>query len=57
MEQVGELSLIGVDGFDRVDNVLLEMVPWGYPKLVLGAVCSFLEPFCGRLSPKIDKVS
>jgi len=22
---VGELSLIGVDGFDRVDNVLLEM--------------------------------
>ena len=30
---------------------------WGYPMLVLGAVCSFLEPFCGNLSPKIDKVS
>ena len=25
--------------------------------LVLGALCSFLEPFCGHLSPKIDKVS
>jgi hypothetical protein len=25
--------------------------------LVLGAVRSFLEPFCGHLLPKIDKVS
>ena len=25
--------------------------------LVLGALCSFLEPFCGYSSPKIDKVS
>ena len=25
--------------------------------LVLGALCSFLEPFCGHLSPKIDKAS
>ena len=25
--------------------------------LVLGAVCSFLEPFGGHLSPEIDKVS
>jgi hypothetical protein len=30
---------------------------WGHPMLVLGALCSFLEPFCGNLSPKIDKVS
>ena len=30
---------------------------WGHPMLVLGALCSFLEPFCGQLSPKIDKVS
>ena len=30
---------------------------WGYPVFVLGAVCSFLEPFCGHLSPNIDKVS
>ena len=29
---------------------------WGHPMLVLGAVCSFLEPFCGHLSPKLDKV-
>ena len=29
---------------------------WGHPMLVLGALCSFLEPFCGHLSPKIDKV-
>jgi hypothetical protein len=29
---------------------------WGYPRLVLGALGSFLEPFCGYLSPKIDKV-
>ena len=25
--------------------------------LVLGALCSFLEPFCGHLSRKLDKVS
>ena len=30
---------------------------WGHPMLVLGALCSFLEPFCGHLSPKLDKVS
>ena len=30
---------------------------WGHPMLVLGALCSFLEPFRGHLSPKIDKVS
>ena len=30
---------------------------WGHPMLVLGALCSFLEPFYGNLSPKIDKVS
>ena len=29
---------------------------WGYPMLVLGAVCSCLEPFCGHLSPKVDKI-
>ena len=30
---------------------------WGYPVFVLGAVCSFLEPFRGHLSPNIDNVS
>ena len=30
---------------------------WGYPRFVLGAIGSFLEPFCGHLSPKLDKVS
>ena len=30
---------------------------WGYPVFVLGAISSFLEPFRGYLSPKIDKVS
>ena len=30
---------------------------WGHPMLVLGALCSFLEPFCGHSSPKINKVS
>ena len=30
---------------------------WGYPVFVLGAVCSFLEPFCGHLSPNIANVS
>ena len=29
---------------------------WGYPVFVLGAISSFLEPFRGHLSPKIDKV-
>ena len=30
---------------------------WGHPMPVLGALSPFLEPFCGHLSPKIDKVS
>ena len=30
---------------------------WGYPVFVLGAISSFLEPFRGHLSPKIDTVS
>jgi len=30
---------------------------WGYPRCGLGAVGAVLEPFCGHLSPKIDKVS
>ena len=30
---------------------------WGHPMLVLGALCSFLEPFHGHLSPNIDNVS
>ena len=30
---------------------------WGHPMLVLGALCSFLEPFRRRLSPNIDNVS
>ena len=29
---------------------------WGYPMLVLGTVCSFLEPFRGHLSPKVIKI-
>ena len=29
---------------------------WGHSRFVLGAIGSFLEPFCGHLSPKIDKV-
>ena len=28
---------------------------WGYPVLVLGAVSSFLEPFCGKLLSKVDE--
>ena len=30
---------------------------WGYPRCGLGAVGAVLEPFCGHLSPKNDKVS
>ena len=30
---------------------------WGHPRCGLGAVGAVLEPFCGHLSPKIDKVS
>ena len=30
---------------------------WGHLNVVLGAILSFLEPFCGHLSPEIDKVS
>ena len=30
---------------------------WGHPRVVLGTIGAFLEPFCGHLSPKNDKVS
>ena len=30
---------------------------WGHLLVVLGAILSFLEPFCGRLSPKVVKIS
>ena len=29
---------------------------WGHPMLVLGALGSFLEPFCGQTLPKVDKL-
>jgi len=29
---------------------------WGYPRLVLGALGSFLEPFDGGVLPKVDKL-
>jgi len=55
---MSEVPLYGV----HVKAPLSERYPtegssWGYPMIVLGAVCSFLEPFCEHLSPKIDKVS
>ena len=30
---------------------------WGHLLVVLGAILSFLEPFCGHLLPKVDKFS
>ena len=30
---------------------------WGHLLVVLGAILSFLEPFCGNLLPKVDKFS
>ena len=29
---------------------------WGHSRFVLGAIGSFLEPFCGHLLPKVDKL-
>ena len=29
---------------------------WGYPRCGLGAVGAVLQPFCGHLSPKFDRV-
>ena len=29
---------------------------WWYPRPVLGAIGPYLEPFCGLLSPKVDKI-
>jgi len=28
-----------------------------YPKSAIGAIRPFLEPFCGHVSPKVDKYS
>ena len=44
---------------DRYPKVSLttQTPMWGHSRFVLGAIGSFLEPFQGHLSPKIDKVS
>ena len=39
------------------NSVPTEGPMWGYPRCGLGAVGAILEPFCGHLSPKNDKVS
>ena len=51
------LSLSLADLLDREYRVATEGPSWGHSKVVLGAISSFLEPFCRHLSPKIDKVS
>ena len=40
----------------RVKGFATKGPMWGYPLPVLGAISPFLEPFCGHLSSKIDKV-
>ena len=40
-----------------LESVSTEGPMWGHPMPVLGALSPFLEPFCGHLSPKLDKVS
>ena len=37
-------------------NVATKGRMWGYPRLVLGALGSLLEPFCGHLLPKVDRL-
>ena len=63
---MGEIPLDTLSRPPHVPMVLPTVVSMGYQKnpfafrcmgFVLGAIASFLEPFCGHLSPKIDKVS
>ena len=44
--------LLRLDGGSSTEGPM-----WGHPMPVLGALSPFLEPFCGHLSPKLDKVS
>ena len=44
------------DGFRGRGDEATEGPLWGHPRCGLGAVGAVLEPFCGHLSPKIDKV-
>ena len=37
-------------------RVTTEDPSWGYPSVVLGAIVSFLEPFRGHLSAKVDEI-
>ena len=64
---VNQVHPIPGTGVTRNEEVPLEVtaVPsttttegpmWGHPMPVLGALSPFLEPFCGHLSPKLDKV-
>ena len=58
VQVVDRLEALAQMGLHRgTDFIPTEGPTWGHPMLVLGAICSFLEPFCGHLSPKLDKVS
>jgi hypothetical protein len=37
-------------------NPTTEGPSWGHSKVVLGAIRSFLEPFCEHLSPNVIKI-
>ena len=48
---------VPLDAAERSGNTPTRGPSWGHPRVVLGTIGSFLEPFCGHFSPKIDKVS
>ena len=53
---VAEVNLVAAKGA-AVRPLLTKGPMWGHPVFVLGAISSFLEPFRGYLSSKIDKFS
>ena len=46
----------GETAAERKGSNSIEGPSWGYPVLVLGAISSFLEPFRGSVSPKVDEI-
>ena len=50
-------KIVKIDRFTESPVALTTEGPsWWYPVPGLGAVSPFLEPFCGHLSPKVDKI-
>ena len=57
MKEVWDLKDLTIHDVQPATNKPMRGPSWGHPRVNLETIGSFLEPFCGHISPNIDKVS